>query len=99
VKAQCQQCGRADAVCVGRYDAEHMAFACDGCCAHGNEDGFCVMLQTSDNAQLEGELDIAHGVIADLENENDLLTARVAALESQLEIAEADTPSGGSLVH
>ncbi len=41
----CDHCGERPSVCVGRYEG-HGAVrpACDQCCGHGNEDGWCVAL-------------------------------------------------------
>lgn len=50
-------------------------------------------------AQLDGELDVAHGVIAELEQENDVLTTRISALEEQIIVAGGETPEGGASVH
>jgi hypothetical protein len=37
----CADCGE-PAACFGSYETEfHPAYACDECCAHGNEDGHC----------------------------------------------------------
>lgn len=37
----CPNCKR-PATCFGRYEAHgDVEFACDGCCGHGNEDGWC----------------------------------------------------------
>jgi hypothetical protein len=39
---KCKTCGR-PATCYGAYDnMKANAYACDGCCQHGNEDGCCV---------------------------------------------------------
>jgi hypothetical protein len=36
------------ATCVGAYeDPRNLGFACDECCSHGNEDGWCVSLAAS----------------------------------------------------
>lgn len=48
MKAVCAVCGRA-AICVGAYEGEtETQFACDACCGHGNEDGWCQPLEYSD---------------------------------------------------
>ncbi len=38
--ARCANCGK-PAACIGAYEGSGEAFACDNCCAHGNEDGWC----------------------------------------------------------
>jgi len=41
---KCAICGEV-AACMGSYEADtafEAAFACSGCCGHGNEDGWCV---------------------------------------------------------
>lgn len=39
--AFCAYCGK-PATCLGAYDMETDAkYACDDCCGHGNEDGWC----------------------------------------------------------
>lgn len=45
--ATCEHCGK-PATCVGRYEDESgpIQFACDECCGHGNEDGWCKRLPT-----------------------------------------------------
>lgn len=41
----CAQCNLNPAACVGRYDnMNEPAPACMVCCGHGNEDGYCVLL-------------------------------------------------------
>lgn len=49
--AKCEHRGE-PAACVGQYETmEEMAFACDECCGHGCEDGFCHRLaQALDSA-------------------------------------------------
>jgi hypothetical protein len=39
--AHCDSCGNQIASCVGEYDSQPPATACDACCGHGNEDGRC----------------------------------------------------------
>ncbi len=42
---RCDMCGRT-ATCLGAYESEeNLGFACDECCGHGNEDGWCVRLK------------------------------------------------------
>ena len=36
---KCDICGK-PATCIGNYDGSS-GFACDDCCGHGNEDGYC----------------------------------------------------------
>lgn len=36
----CQSCGK-PATCSGQYSGEAERLACDECCGHGNEDGWC----------------------------------------------------------
>lgn len=45
-EALCEGCGN-PATCVGEYETcnEEVAFACDHCCGHGNEDGWCKPLE------------------------------------------------------
>ena len=39
----CDHCGERRAVCVGRYEDDgDPEYACDECCGHGSEDGWCV---------------------------------------------------------
>ena len=46
--AMCAICGK-PATCLGLYDAPYLEadlttpdeYACDDCCGHGNEDGYC----------------------------------------------------------
>lgn len=41
----CGHCEDKKAVCVGQYaDMDELEFACEDCCAHGNEDGECFAL-------------------------------------------------------
>ena len=37
---KCAHCGE-KAACVGSYCGQPIEPACNGCCGHGNEDGFC----------------------------------------------------------
>jgi len=38
----CDHCGERPAACFGAYEGvEEGSFACDVCCGHGNEDGWC----------------------------------------------------------
>ena len=39
-KARCLHCGK-PAVCHGSYEGQPVSYACDECCGHGNEDGWC----------------------------------------------------------
>lgn len=43
----CHMCGGNAAACFGEYETDTGAprFACGTCCAHGNEDGWCVMIE------------------------------------------------------
>lgn len=47
-RQRCAVCG-APASCFGVYELEtpenRRAFACDECCGHGNEDGWCVPIE------------------------------------------------------
>lgn len=36
----CKNCG-SPATCIGSYEGSPIAPACDKCCGHGNEDGYC----------------------------------------------------------
>lgn len=47
--AVCYHCGDRPAACYGAYEgayegAEIAAAACDICCGHGNEDGWCIQI-------------------------------------------------------
>ena len=43
----CATCGD-PAACFGSYETElNPAYACDDCCAHGNEDGHCEPIETA----------------------------------------------------
>lgn len=93
-RVKCDHCEERDAVCVGRYEDPDLplSFACNECCGHGNEDGFCVFLAATDEEDL--------ATLDQQRNEISLLQARVAALEEQIEILGGETPEeGGSLVH
>jgi hypothetical protein len=39
----CDHCGERPAVCIGKYDEASgiEELACNECCGHGNEDGYC----------------------------------------------------------
>jgi hypothetical protein len=43
---RCATCG-AVATCFGAYDGRAEAHACDACCGHGGEDGYCVAVGES----------------------------------------------------
>jgi hypothetical protein len=41
MKNRCAICGK-PATCHGKYEEDtEESFACDDCCGHGNEDGYC----------------------------------------------------------
>lgn len=45
----CEHCGERPAACLGRYeDMEEDAYACNVCCAHGCEDGYCEPIEEQD---------------------------------------------------
>ena len=47
-KIVCGTCGTAEASCFGSYEGhERPNFSCDTCCGHGNEDGWCEPLPTT----------------------------------------------------
>lgn len=98
-RVKCDHCRECDAVCVGRYeDPENpLEFACHGCCGHGNEDGFCVMLAADEQAMVEideltEKVESLERRVTQADKENGILIARIAALESQIEIAGTDSP-------
>lgn len=43
---KCSHCEKRDATCIGVYEdsRQHPTPACDVCCGHGNEDGWCEAL-------------------------------------------------------
>ena len=46
----CAQCKKQPAACVGSYEGDGAAFACDECCGHSNEDGWCCPIAEVDKA-------------------------------------------------
>jgi len=43
--AVCYHCGDRPASCYGAYEGSELAAgACDICCGHGNEDGWCIQI-------------------------------------------------------
>lgn len=46
--ARCRECGK-PATCYGEYEMCGEAYACDDCCGHGNEDGWCKPLPAPPN--------------------------------------------------
>lgn len=47
----CAHCHKRPAVCIGSYEGlQILEYACDECCGHGNEDGYCTMLDDDDVA-------------------------------------------------
>lgn len=43
--AVCYHCGDRPAACYGAYEGSQVpATACDICCGHGNEDGWCIQI-------------------------------------------------------
>lgn len=53
VLLKCHICGK-PATCVGVYegrDDQPRLPACDDCCGHGNEDGWCVPLEPQQNGR------------------------------------------------
>ena len=67
----CHQCEKEPAVCTGIYEDGDEHPACDKCCGHGNEDGWCVGIKPSIREPL-----LAAGYLADL------ATAREALREA-----------------
>lgn len=61
---KCQHCG-ADATCFGEYeahsDAATLGYACDNCCGHGNEDGWCKPVDDVDPRDRVRVLEADHG--------------------------------------
>lgn len=56
---RCARCG-GDAVCIGAYEgAETAEYACDSCCGHGCEDGWCEPIEDAgdddDPLELDGD--------------------------------------------
>jgi hypothetical protein len=49
IEAPCG-CGHA-ATCIGSYEGSPLAPGCDGCCGHGNEDGWCVSVENERHAR------------------------------------------------
>lgn len=48
-KPKCSRCGKL-AACLGQYEGHgEPEYACNDCCGHGNEDGKCFMLPSSDS--------------------------------------------------
>lgn len=46
---RCEHCGQHDATCIGRSEpGERLKGACDSCCGHSHEDGYCVPIQPGD---------------------------------------------------
>lgn len=43
----CEHCG-APATCFGSYEMGPEGYACDTCCGHGCEDGYCRQLAPED---------------------------------------------------
>lgn len=54
--ARCRECGK-PATCYGNYEMCGEAYACDDCCGHGNEDGWCKPVLAPPNSpdQLSGD--------------------------------------------
>jgi hypothetical protein len=47
----CASCKK-PAACIGSYEGSVWAFACDSCCAHGNEDGCCFHVAEAELAEV-----------------------------------------------
>jgi hypothetical protein len=55
VAVACEWCGK-PATCVGRYeDMTEAKPACDGCCGHGCEDGYCEPIASAGTEPVERE--------------------------------------------
>lgn len=83
-------CGRI-AYCIGSYEMWEMAYACDACCAHGNEDGRCwplADLPTTLNAVLRENLALRSWRDAALRGDQDVLLR--ALTEDRLVLPVAD---------
>lgn len=78
---KCACCGAA-AACVGVYEdpAGAPAPACDGCCGHGNEDGWCVSLDSADGRELVAQL----GPVATVADLRPVVAAFAMAMERRL---------------
>jgi len=63
----CHQCEKEPAVCTGIYEDGDEHPACDKCCGHGNEDGWCVGIKPSIREPL-----LAAGMLAALTANADL---------------------------
>jgi hypothetical protein len=46
INAKCYNCGK-PATCYGAYEDTNEHFACNDCCGHGNEDGWCDPVEKS----------------------------------------------------
>lgn len=60
IEERCHICG-GEPSCVGVYEGDRPALACDECCGHGNEDGWCVPLDISRFG--EGDLAIVRALL------------------------------------
>jgi hypothetical protein len=57
IDGRCEKCGHVQscdhcdnqATCIGDYEGHEDLFACDDCCGHGCEDGFCNQLLPVDD--------------------------------------------------
>ena len=56
----CEICGKKPATCFGSYEGQPESFACDDCCGHGNEDGFCVPVLDLSAAERQETHDSSH---------------------------------------
>lgn len=55
---KCEDCDN-PATCVGRYDGRgRTGFGCDECCGHGNEDGWCYLIDVGGRATHHAERDV-----------------------------------------
>lgn len=79
----CARCGKNPAACIGQYEG-HGGYepACNECCAHGNEDGFCTSVADVSGLlkQMNGDLSDALSESTELFRENQELKKR--ALEA-----------------
>lgn len=76
----CGHCGKEPGACLGSYgDDRDVCFACETCCQHGNEDGWCIPLE-----DIPGWVETLDLNLTKVVEERDALKADVERLKAAL---------------
>ncbi len=94
----CAVCAKLPA-CIGAYEGHSpIAFACDECCGHGNEDGWCVPLAKAAEAW-ERDQQILVLRLNETGEEADRLRLALSALLARIDERQPSGPRWGEEAH